>query len=398
MGQRYDGTLVIQTKDSTSPTGNYVLSVLSDQAEEKDIINNKQGYNGTGNIITGTNKKGYAGQVFSETEMDSYLTEENVGRILQYLGQAEGSEGGTPAPVNPIAVGDILESTAEGDEGHPILYLNTTITPDFSQFPEEQMLDGEHGGYPLISLDENGGSTPFITALKAVNGSGEGGGEVYGIVAGGETILYAFSSNVSPSAMGVEAWGWQVTSPVIINRWGGEAKVTAVNQQDIWGAYLSKDGQWTSGGGGGTATPANSISVGDTISTLYFDTSVDVLSLFAGVEGTSENGISFAEISDTILVKYMRGAVLVSRVVDEAPVTVYYMSQDVLGLGWTGWNPEFSGSDIFNATVSSIDADNDKYLSFISKTPFTGGSAYTTGATYQVVNDGTAIVFKEIRI
>ncbi len=241
MGQRYDGTLVIQTKDSTSPTGNYVLSVLSDQAEEKDIINNKQGYNGTGNIITGTNKKGYAGQVFSETEMDSYLTEENVGRILQYLGQAEGSEGGTPVPVNPIAVGD-------------------------------------------------------------------------------------------------------------------------------------------------------------TISTLYFDTSVDVLSLFAGVEGTSENGISFTEISDTILVKYMRGVVLVSRVVDEAPVTVYYMSQDVLGLGWTGWNPEFSGSDIFNATVSSIDADNDKYLSFISKTPFTGGSAYTTGATYQVVNDGTAIVFKEIRI
>ena len=67
MGQRYDGTLVIQTKDSTSPTGNYVLSVLSDQAEEKDIINNKQGYNGTGNIITGTNKKGYAGQVLSET-------------------------------------------------------------------------------------------------------------------------------------------------------------------------------------------------------------------------------------------------------------------------------------------------------------------------------------------
>lgn len=392
MGQRYEGTLVIQTKDSTSPTGNYVLSVLSDQAEEKDIINNKQGYNGTGNIITGTNKKGYAGQVFSETEMDSYLTEENVGRILQYLGQAEGSEGGTPAPVNPIVVGDILESTAEGDEGHPILYLNTDITPDFSQFPEEQMLDGEQGGYPLISLDENGGSTPFITAVK-----GEGDAEVYAIMAGGKVLLYAFSPDMAPSEMELETWGWQVTTPVTIDRWGGVAKVTAVNQQDIWGAYISKDGQWTSGGGG-TTTPANSIAVGDTVSTLYFDTSVDVLSLFAGVENTSENGISFTEISDAILVKYRDGVVLVARVVDEAPVTVYYMSQDVIGAGWTGWNPEFSGSDTFNATVSSIDADNDKYLSFISKTPFTSGSAYTTGAIYQVVNDGTAIVFKEIRI
>lgn len=136
------------------------------------------------------------------------------------------------------------------------------------------------------------------------------------------------------------------------------------------------------GTGGGGSVAGTPLAVGDNVADVYFDTSVDVLSLFAGVEDTSENVISFTEISDTIFVKYVGGVVIVARVVDEAPVTVYYMSQDVIGAGWTGWNTEFSGSDTFNATVNSIVAGSDNYLSFISKTPFTSGSAYTTGAIY----------------
>lgn len=136
------------------------------------------------------------------------------------------------------------------------------------------------------------------------------------------------------------------------------------------------------GTGGGGSVAGTPLAVGDNVADVYFDTSVDVLSLFAGAEGTSENVISFTEISDKILVKYTGGIVIVARVVGEAPVTVYYMSQDAIEAGWTGWNPAFSGSDTFNATVNSIVAGSDNYLSFISKTPFTSGSAYTTGAIY----------------
>lgn len=240
MGQIYNGTLIIQTKDYDSPIGDYVLAPIANPAQSGDVKDGKQGYDSLGNIVVGTNEGGYAGEVVSYEKMDSFLTEENVGRILKYIGE---EQEGTPAPVNPIAVGDILQSTAEGDEGHPILYLNTGVTPDFSQFPEDEMLNTENGGYSLISLDENGGSTPLISAMKLAS---ESGGVVYGIL-GIETLLYAFSSDVSPSEADLEAWGWQVTSPVIINKWGGEARVTAVNQQDIWGEYISKDGQWTGG-------------------------------------------------------------------------------------------------------------------------------------------------------
>lgn len=151
--------------------------------------------------------------------------------------------GGTPAPVNPIAVGDILQSTAAGGQGHPILYLNTNITPDFSQFPDEQMQNDE--GYPLILVPENVDSNaPLVFAIKIQEGSDI----AYIISAIGGQILYGHSDTMLPSVVDLASWGWQTTSSVTISGWSGEAKVAAVNQQDVWGAYISKDGQWTSGG------------------------------------------------------------------------------------------------------------------------------------------------------
>ena len=158
------------------------------------------------------------------------------------------------------------------------------------------------------------------------------------------------------------------------------------------GAFVKYVGDTVVVGGSSSGTP---LAVGDNVADVYFDTSVDVLSLFAGVEGTSENVISFTEISDKILVKYTGGIVIVARVVDEAPVTVYYMSQDAIEAGWTGWNPEFSGSDTFNATVNSIVSGSDNYISFISKTPFTsgGGESYVKNAIYQVAEDGDTTMY-----
>lgn len=239
MGQRYEGTLIIQTSDYYSPVGSRVLASLSDPASADDIANGKGLYDGNGVLLNGSFIDGWPLEISTEEEMDAFITLENVGRYVKYMGTAS-QGGGTPAPVNPIAVGDILQSTAEGDGGHPILYLNTDVTPDFSQFPDEEMAGNE--GYALLTLDENGGNTPFVVAQKMSMGTGI----AYAIIAS-ETPLYAYSETSDASSAGLSAWGWQVTSPAIISKWGGEAKVTAVNQQDVWGAYVSKDGQWTSG-------------------------------------------------------------------------------------------------------------------------------------------------------
>ncbi len=239
MGQKYEGTLIIQTTNDYSPVGSQTLAALENSAFSDDILSGKSLYSQNGQLLKGSFVDGWPIEIGTEEKMDAFTTLENVGRYVKYTGTAS-QGGGTPAPVNPIAVGDILESTAAGDAGHPILYLNTDVTPDFSQFPDEEMAGNE--GYALLTLDENGGNTPFVVAQKMSIGTDI----AYAIIAS-ETSLYAYSETLDASSAGLSAWGWQVTSPAIISKWGGEAKVTAVNQQDVWGAYVSKDGQWTSG-------------------------------------------------------------------------------------------------------------------------------------------------------
>ena len=201
----------------------------------------KTAFDFTGNLQTGNGSKINPYLASTADEMAAYLTSSYKGAFVKYVGDTV-AVGGTPAPVNPIAVGDILQSTAAGDEGHPILYLNTNITPDFSQFPDEQLQN--EGGYSLLDVLEGSNPSSFLTAHKA----SQGNDTVY-MLAVSQTPIYAFSETMSPSIMQLEHWGWIYSSPFTVERWGGEAKVSSVNQQDVWGAYISKDGQWTSGGG-----------------------------------------------------------------------------------------------------------------------------------------------------
>lgn len=173
-------------------------------------------------------------------DLDNKATVLSPSEGVSYQITEEGS-GGTPAPVNPIAVGDILQSTAAGDEGHPILYLNTKITPDFSQFPDEQLQN--ESGYSLLDVLEVSNPYPYLTAHKVSQGS-----DIVYMLAINQTPVYAFSETMLPSIMQLEHWGWIYSSPFTDERWGATAKVSSINQQDVWGAYISKDGQWKSGG------------------------------------------------------------------------------------------------------------------------------------------------------
>ena len=54
MGQKYEGTLIIQTNDDYSPTGDYRLESISSLASEEDILKGKKAYGAQGMVLNGS--------------------------------------------------------------------------------------------------------------------------------------------------------------------------------------------------------------------------------------------------------------------------------------------------------------------------------------------------------
>lgn len=148
-----------------------------------------------------------------------------------------GTGGGTIAPVNPIAVGDTISK----------LYFDTTKEVDFSKFIYDQPFadDIPTGVAMLLSSQQNvniltandlsvAGVSGFV--LMLMEKTSQTSADVK------QTFLYA--SEALPD-LGVSQAGWQSGVSLDLLQ---ENIISAVNQQDVWGAYISKDGQWTSGG------------------------------------------------------------------------------------------------------------------------------------------------------
>lgn len=233
MGQIYNGTLIIQTKNYDSPTGDYTLLPLGNPAQSGDVKDSKQGYDGAGNIIIGTNEGGYAGEVSSYEEMDSYLTEGNIGRILKYIGE---EEKGNSVPANPIEIGDTLSA----------IFYDTSARPDFSNIDWGTAAADTDKMLPLIKgTIEKLGEIDVLTAFSNEDGS-------YGFYFIDADFYYhdateagwisAAGEKDAVYDIGIKELNFadlkleNVSSPTIA--------VTEVTQQDIWGAYISKDGKW----------------------------------------------------------------------------------------------------------------------------------------------------------
>lgn len=145
--------------------------------------------------------------------------------------------GGTPAPVNPIAVGDTISK----------LYFDTTKEVDFSKFTYDQPFgdDIPTGVAVLLSSQQN---VNILTAndLSVAGMSGyvlmlmEKTSQTSTDVK--QTFLYA---SEAIQDLGISQAGWQNGTSFDLLQ---ENIISTVNAQDIWGAYISKDGQWTSGG------------------------------------------------------------------------------------------------------------------------------------------------------
>lgn len=168
-------------------------------------------------------------------DLDNKATVLSTSEGMSYQITEEG--GGTPAPVNPIAVGDTISK----------LYFDTTKEVDFSKFVYDQPFgdDIPTGVAILLSSQQN---VNILTAndLSVAGMSGyvlllmEKTSQTSADVK--QTILYA---SEAIQDLGISQAGWQNGASFDLLQ---ENTISIVNAQDVWGAYISKDGQWKSGG------------------------------------------------------------------------------------------------------------------------------------------------------
>ena len=160
--------------------------------------------------------------VNTEEELNALLTEENLGKTVSYNGAlyiiAEGGSSNAP-----IAVGDTLTK----------LYFNTSVEPDLLQI---DYTEGEPTA--LILCDHE--------ALYAYDMATLTGGAVnaYCIIAqfGDGSMPIVYSTETFDFEGLVATKGWST------DQLACSETVTAVNQQDLWSSYISKE-PFTGGGG-----------------------------------------------------------------------------------------------------------------------------------------------------
>lgn len=156
------------------------------------------------------------------------------GGLMSYLNYTEGYE-----PVNPIQVNDTMTT----------LYFNHDIDPDFTKFDWSQ----------AETIDEH---TKLLTAISGTQSANNVGLLKIGKFAAGTTLegttltkdnyliqvqknynedgIAVYMTDEYAQLMGATA-GWQ-SGNLFLNI--SSTTVTSVSQQDVWGEYVSKDGEW----------------------------------------------------------------------------------------------------------------------------------------------------------
>lgn len=191
--------------------------------------------------------KDYGYPKFSK-DLDNKATVLSTSEGMSYQITEEG--GGTQAPVNPLNNGDTITA----------LYVNKNIQPDVNAFdwnnPDESgTSDGISYKYIYLFKAVDVGSTTAPTPFMIIENTLDNGEglitKLYSIeFKGGSGNVYMYCATATPQDfgfdkhMGITEWGWLKDSVAL----GAGVVVSDVKYQDIWGAYISKDGQWKSGG------------------------------------------------------------------------------------------------------------------------------------------------------
>lgn len=233
MGQRYEGTLIVQTPDANSPTGTYNLTYQYPEATEEQIFNGCTAFNSNGKRIVGNARGGADNPIICKTEqeMTSLLTTDNVGKFVRF-------EGGNPeyAP--------ITEGTAVNN-----VFFNTAVVPDFDELfdssdADKLYLEGDSGSCAIVQLGRDQDSISESKTFQAIR-QVSGGVTLTAIAYLGYSFAYINcipEDAFSPSDMGVEHWGWQVDRipEDVISSYRSYNYYNVNSNQTVWGKYISQ--------------------------------------------------------------------------------------------------------------------------------------------------------------
>lgn len=166
-------------------------------------------------------------------------------------------------PVNPIEIGDRLTK----------FYFDTAKTPDFSSFDWTNPDYIDNNNNPLINIiqseehyndgKEDIGSDGIVVLRRDYSSKDPSNPYRYTLVAIAWLILWTndeYAYQQSPSSYPAPGWNYVGGPGGVIEpdtnstsadfaSFIGSLTVKNIKYQDIWGAYISKDGQWKSGGG-----------------------------------------------------------------------------------------------------------------------------------------------------
>lgn len=205
--------------------------------------------------------KDYGYPKFSQ-DLDNKATVLSTSEGVDY--QIKEESGGTAqVPVNPIEIGDRLTK----------FYFDTTKTPDFSSFDWTNPDYIDNNNNPLINIiqseehyndgKEDIGSDGIVVLRRDYSSKDPSNPYRYTLVAIAWLILWTndeYAYQQSPSSYPAPGWNYVGGPGGVIEpdtnstsadfaSFIGSLTVKDIKYQDIWGAYISKDGQWKSGGG-----------------------------------------------------------------------------------------------------------------------------------------------------
>lgn len=166
MGQRYEGTIIVQTPDQHSPTGDYTLIYQHEGATEEQVFEGYTAFNANGELLKGSAKAGESLDnpilLLDEDAMMNFVQNENVGKFVKYAGP--------PISRRPIGHGGIdddianivFDQTVSEDELMVIYGLNdvdkhfTFGTKDTRTIHFEQIALKDGGSAKVLDIKKNG--------------------------------------------------------------------------------------------------------------------------------------------------------------------------------------------------------------------------------------------------
>lgn len=345
----------------------------------------------------------------TEEEANALLVENNVGKVFKYIGEGGGAAVGTP-----FAVGDTIGA----------IYLNTSATPDLSKialtdgYATLLQATGANSVLGIWVVDLSVGTSGIASGYAIAQSPWEGAEIVdfpYSKVIYSSTAFEIEPDGKGEGGMSV-AQGWN-TDLITSNgayEWRDEydveqnnnGTVTAVNQQDLWGSYISKE-PFAAGAGAYEkdalyliASESNApIAVGDTIDKLYFDTSLSDEEMLTNLNALTYNTrgqaimlYSSESEYDNVLLSAVdmsvptSGATTCKYIFDIQNQKFIYATEDVADYGITkGWQNLTDGVYTISTshTITAVN-QQDLWSSYISKEPFTGGGGGVTAKKLQV--------------